>query len=78
MVNFNNSQYLFTATDKGAVGAVLMIREVNDAKWLSQNATAGPYMAVVSTLLFPDVVDELLEYPENVAGILLYENATKR
>lgn len=55
-----------------------MIREVNDAKWLSQNATAGPYMAVVSTLLFPDVVDELLEYPENVAGILLYENATKR
>lgn len=74
----DSMEFFFTATDKGAVGAVLMIKEINDALWLTQNASAGPYIAVVSTSLFHDVVDELINYPKNVAGILVYENANQR
>ncbi|XP_028165735.1 nicastrin [Ostrinia furnacalis] len=65
-----------SSTKKGAVGAVLMIKELNDAIWLTQNATSGLYMAVVSTALFQDVIEEFLSHPENVAGILVYENAS--
>lgn len=67
--------HFFTATDKGAVGPVLMIKEINDALWLTQNGTAGPYIAVVSTALFHDIIEEFMNNPTNVAGILVYEDA---
>ncbi|KAL0850203.1 hypothetical protein ABMA28_012067 [Loxostege sticticalis] len=64
-----------SSTDKGAVGPVLMIKEINDALWLTQNGTAGPYIAVVSTALFHDIIEEFMNNPTNVAGILVYEDA---
>ncbi|KAJ8734054.1 hypothetical protein PYW07_014605 [Mythimna separata] len=60
----------------GAVGVVHMIKEIIDVQWLMQNATAGPYMVVVSTHLFPDVIEHILEKPAIIAGILLHDNAT--
>lgn len=66
-----------SSADNGAVGVVHMIKDVTDAHWLVENATAGPYMAVVSTALFYDVFDLLFKQPELIAGILLYDNATK-
>lgn len=65
-----------SSSDKGAVGVVALIRDVSDAQWLTQNATAGPYMAVVGTSLFYDVMDLLLDQPQNVAGVLVFDNAT--
>ncbi|KAM3966462.1 nicastrin [Aphomia sociella] len=64
------------SSDKGSVGVVAMIRDVSDAQWLALNATAGPYMAVVSTLMFHSVVDILMDHSHNVAGILVFDNAT--
>ncbi|CAH0600525.1 unnamed protein product [Chrysodeixis includens] len=65
-----------SSADNGAVGVVHMIKEINDAQWLVQNASAGPYMAVVSTAQFYDVIEIFMQQPANVAGILLYDNAT--
>ncbi|XP_072936066.1 nicastrin [Epargyreus clarus] len=67
-----------SSSESGAVGAVHMIREENDALWLVHNSTAGPYIAVVNTALFGDVIELLLAEPDNVAGVLLYDNATVR
>lgn len=66
------------ATDNGAVGVVQMVKDVSDAQWLVNNGTAGPYVAVVSTRLFYDVVELLMGTPENVAGVIIYDNATDR
>lgn len=55
-----------------------MLKEFNDVQWLLQNATAGPYMVVVSTYLFSDVIEHILEKPDIVAGMLLHDNATGR
>lgn len=62
--------------DNGAVGVVHMLKEFNDVQWLMQNATAGPYMVVVSTYLFSNVIERILEKPDIIAGILLHDNAT--
>lgn len=70
--------FLLLAADNGAVGVVQMIKDVSDAQWLVENSTAGPYMAVVSTAQFNDVIELLMEQPANVAGILLYDNITNR
>ncbi|XP_049887276.1 nicastrin [Pectinophora gossypiella] len=67
-----------TSSDKGAVGVVHMVSSVSDVQWLVHNSSAGPYMAVVSTSLFYDVVELLMNYPDNVAGVLLYDNATAK
>lgn len=63
-----------SSANNGAVGVIQMIRNVNDALWLVQNATAGPYMAVVSTILFDNVIEIFLEQPTEIAGVVLYEN----
>ncbi|CAH2267190.1 jg2922 [Pararge aegeria aegeria] len=60
----------------GEVGVVQMIYNISDAQWLVHNSSAGPYMAVVSTTLYYDIIEILLRYPDNIAGILLYDNAT--
>ncbi|XP_052737309.1 nicastrin [Bicyclus anynana] len=60
----------------GEVGVVQMVYNISDAQWLVHNSTAGPYMAVVSTALYYDVIELLLQEPANIAGILLYDNAT--
>ncbi|XP_045760866.1 nicastrin isoform X3 [Maniola jurtina] len=60
----------------GEVGVVHMIYNISDAQWLVHNGSAGPYMAVVSTALYYDVIELLLQEPDNIAGILLYDNAT--
>ncbi|XP_059049016.1 nicastrin [Achroia grisella] len=65
-----------SSSDKGAVGVVALIRDLSDAQWLALNATAGPYIAVVGTSLFHGVMDVLLDYPQNVAGVLVFDNAT--
>ncbi|XP_013167231.1 PREDICTED: nicastrin [Papilio xuthus] len=62
----------------GAVGVVQMIDDVSDAAWLVNNATAGPYMAVVNTAMFLDVIDLFMLKSDNVAGILIYQNGTAR
>ncbi|XP_045455287.1 nicastrin [Melitaea cinxia] len=62
----------------GTVGIVEMIQNVSDAQWLVHNSSAGPYMAVVSTWLFYDIIEILMHHPENVAGVLLYDNVTMR
>ncbi|KAH9634004.1 hypothetical protein HF086_001206 [Spodoptera exigua] len=66
-----------SSADNGAVGVVHIIKDITDAHWLMENATAGPYMAVVSTGLFYDVFELLFKQPDLIAGILLYDNATK-
>lgn len=50
-----------------------MITDVNDAKWLVTDATAGPYMAIVNTSLFNNVIELFMEKPENIAGVLIYD-----
>lgn len=62
----------------GAVGVVEMINDISDTAWLVNNATAGPYMAVVSTSMFLDVIDLFLLTPDNIAGILVYQNGSTR
>lgn len=55
-----------------------MIRDVGDAQWLVTNATASPYIAIVSTSMFSNVIEVFMEHPDNIAGVLIYENATER
>ncbi|XP_041974458.1 nicastrin [Aricia agestis] len=62
----------------GAVGVVHMVRDISHAQWVVYNATAGPYMPVVSTSVFNIVIELLLEEPSNIAGILVFHNATAR
>lgn len=69
---FHNNK--FAASSNGAVGIVQMINTVADAQWIVFNSTAGQYMAIVSTSLFNNVVDLFIEHPQNVAGVLLYQN----
>ncbi|XP_053601840.1 nicastrin [Plodia interpunctella] len=65
-----------SSSNKGTVGAVQMVRKIDDAQWIAFNGTAGPYMAVVSTAIFHEVIEILMSHPENVAGILLFANVT--
>ncbi|KAJ2946436.1 hypothetical protein O0L34_g12478 [Tuta absoluta] len=65
-----------SSSDKGAVGVVHMINTLDDAQWIVQNATAGPYMAVVNTATFYSIVETLMDHPDNVAGVLLYDNSS--
>ncbi|XP_047523406.1 nicastrin [Pieris napi] len=67
-----------SSSDGGAVGIVQMIKDVEDAQWIIKNASSGPYVAVVSTSLFQSVINLLIDDPSNVAGVLLYDNATMR
>ncbi|XP_061712940.1 nicastrin [Cydia pomonella] len=67
-----------SSSNKGAIGVVHMVKDVIDAQWLVFNGSAGPYMAVVSTATFQNVIELFLDNSDNVAGILLYENATER
>lgn len=69
---------IIIASLSGAVGVVHMIQNKTDAEWMIYNASAGPYMAVVNTVVFYDVIDLLLEKSHNVAGILLYDNPAIR
>lgn len=55
-----------------------MIQNTSDAEWLVFNASAGPYMAIVDTVVFYDIIELLMKNPENVAGILLYDNPSIR
>lgn len=55
-----------------------MVNDVSDAQWIAFNATAGPYVAVVSTSMFYDVIELLINHSDKVAGVLLYENETLR
>lgn len=55
---------------------VHMIKNIADAQWMVTNGNAGPYMAVVSTALFPGIVEILMGNPLNVAGVLLFDNET--
>lgn len=66
----------FTASYSGTVGVVHMINNITDAQWMVTNGEAGPYVAVVSTALFPGIVEILMGNPLNVAGVLLYDNDT--
>lgn len=75
---FSASCVCFSASNNGAVGVVHMIKEVSDAEWVALNASAGPYVPVVSTSQFHDVIEVFMENPDNIAGILLYENITTR
>ncbi|XP_030028007.2 nicastrin isoform X1 [Manduca sexta] len=63
-----------SSSDKGAVGVIHMVDNISDAQWLVYNATEGPYMAVVSTSLFYDIVELFMSYPKNIAGVLIYDN----
>ncbi|CAH0722537.1 unnamed protein product, partial [Brenthis ino] len=62
----------------GGIGVVHMIQNTSDAEWLVYNASAGPYMAIVDTVVFYDIIELLMKNPENVAGILLYDNPSIR
>lgn len=53
-----------------------MISNIADAQWMVTNGNAGPYMAVVSTAVFQDIVEIFMDNPLNVAGVLLYDNDT--
>ena len=55
-----------------------MIQNKSDADWMTYNASAGPYMAVVNTVVFYDIIDLLIQKSDNVAGILLYDNPAAR
>lgn len=55
-----------------------MINDISDAQWLAHNASAGPFMAVVSTALFYEVIELLMSKSANLAGILIYHNSTMR
>lgn len=59
------------------MGVVQIVSDVTDAQWIAFNSSAGPYIAVVDTSIFGDVVEVLMEYPDNVAGIVVF-NVTKR
>lgn len=72
------NQCFFLAPLNGAVGAVHMISNISDAQWMIYNSSAGPYVAVVNTIVFNEVIELFMQEPSNVAGILLYENATER
>lgn len=50
-----------------------MIRDIDDAKWLVTDAAAGPYMAIVNTSLFNNVIELFMEKPENIAGVLVFD-----
>ncbi|KAI5632519.1 nicastrin domain-containing protein [Phthorimaea operculella] len=65
-----------TSSDKGAVGVVHMINTLDDVQWMVHNATAGPYMVVVNTATFHSIVETLMNHPDNVAGVLLYDNSS--
>ncbi|XP_073943574.1 nicastrin [Choristoneura fumiferana] len=67
-----------SSSNKGAIGVVHIVKDVSDAQWVVFNATTGPYMAVVSTDLFHSVVELFMDNPANVAGVLLYANATQK
>ncbi|CAK1548578.1 unnamed protein product [Leptosia nina] len=67
-----------SSSDNGSVGVVHMIKEISDAQWLISNSSAGPYVAVVSTSLFNNIIDLLIAEPNHVAGVLLYDNSTTR
>lgn len=64
-----------STSDKGAVGVVHFVQDHDDVLWLATNASAGPYMAVVSTSKF-GLVEFLIDHPTNIAGVLTYENAS--
>lgn len=53
-----------------------MINNVADAQWMVTSGNAGPYIGVVSTAIFHDIIEILMGNPVNVAGVLLYENGT--
>lgn len=55
-----------------------MVKEVSDAEWVAFNSSAGPYVAVVSTAQFHNVIELFMAHPDNIAGILLFDNATER
>ncbi|XP_013195444.2 nicastrin [Amyelois transitella] len=67
-----------SSSNKGTVGVVQMVHNLEDAQWIAYNGTAGPYMAVVSTAIFHDVIEVLMSHSGHVAGILLFANATIR
>lgn len=63
-----------TSSNSGNVGVIQMIESVDDANWIVFNSTSGPYMAVVSTVEFQTIIPILIERPQHVAGVLLYED----
>ncbi|KAJ0181165.1 hypothetical protein K1T71_003250 [Dendrolimus kikuchii] len=65
-----------SSSDKGAVGVVQMISDITDAQWIAFNSSAGPYMAIVNTDIFKDVIEVLMGHPENVAGVVIFNNVT--
>lgn len=69
---------MLAATDKGAVGVVHIVENIGEAQWLVYNASAGPYMAIVSTSLFQDIIELFMENAQNVAGVLMFNNASDR
>lgn len=64
-----------SSTDKGAVGVVHIVENMNEAQWLVYNASAGPYIAIVSTSLFQDIFELFMEKSQNIAGVLIFDNA---
>lgn len=65
-----------SSTDKGAVGIVQMITSIDDAQWIAFNSSAGQYMAIVNVEIYDVVVELLMKYPSNVAGIVIFNNST--
>lgn len=50
-----------------------MVDDIDDAKWLVTEAAAGPYMAIVNTSLFNNIIALFMEKPTNIAGVLVYD-----
>ncbi|CAG9783039.1 unnamed protein product [Diatraea saccharalis] len=65
-----------SSANNGAVGVVHFVIDQTDANWLVNNASAGPYMAIVSTMMFNQVIDTFLKQPGNIAGVLLFHNSS--
>ncbi|XP_015588918.1 nicastrin isoform X2 [Cephus cinctus] len=60
----------------GSVGVIQLVDSDSDIKWLQENATAGPYAAVLPFSMFTRDVLIRLRNTNNVNGILLTRNTT--
>ncbi|KAL4709189.1 hypothetical protein ACJJTC_008117 [Scirpophaga incertulas] len=65
-----------SSEEESSQGVVHFIKERSEAEWIVHNATAGPYMAVVSVLLFNSIIDMFLKKPDNIAGVVVFDNTT--
>nr|XP_050847580.1 nicastrin [Vespula vulgaris] len=71
-------QFGCTSSRSGSVGAIHLVEHENDIRWLETNATAGPYIAVLTFFTFTKDNLIRLKNSNNINGILLIRNVSEK